>query len=220
MTPSDAPNSSRERLLEAAILCFAEKGFDGAGIREIARRARANSALVQYHFGGKTGLYAAALRHIFSCRPVRVAPPPADPRHPEARAEAIRTVGAMVEALLEELLAASTGGELDRASLLLVTRELQSPRADMAAQLLEHMRPYTDILQGCMRILRPDLDWLAALDYTSSIFGQVVHLHNNLPLMRLLRDEPDFPRDLKAVARHITAFSLRGIGIPEAFPGA
>jgi hypothetical protein len=90
----------------------------------------------------------------------------------------------------------------------------------MAVLLLEHMRPYTDILQGCMKILRPELDWTAALDYTTSIFGQVVHLHNNLPLLRLLRGEPDYPGDLGAVARHITAFSLRGIGIPEAFPGA
>ena len=218
MTHSDPQNSSRERLVEAAILCFAEKGFDGAGIREIAQRAHANSALVQYHFGGKTGLYAAALRHIFSRRPVRVSSPPEDPGQPGARAEAIRIVGAMILALLEEFMAASTGGELDRASLLLVTRELQAPRADMAVLLLEHMRPYTDILQGCMKILRPDLDWAAALDYTTSIFGQVVHLHNNLPLLRLLRGEPDYPGDLGAVARHITAFSLRGIGIPEAFP--
>ena len=126
----------------------------------------------------------------------------------------------MIEALLEEFTACSEGAELDRASLLLVTRELQAPRADMAGLILEHIRPYIDILQGCLKILRPDLDWLTALDYTSSVFGQVAHLHNNLQLMRLIRDDPDYPRDLKAVARHITAFSLRGIGIPEAFPGA
>jgi len=220
MTLSDPESSSRTRLLEAAILCFAEKGFDATGIREIALRAKANSSLVQYHFGGKTGLYAAALRHIFSSRPLRVPAPPDDPGLPEARAEAIRIVGDMIQTLLEELMACSGGGELDRASLLLVTRELQAPRADLAPVLLEHMQPYTDILQGCLKILRPDLDWNAALDYTSSIFGQVLHLHNNLPLMRLMRNEPDYPRDLQAVARHITAFSLRGIGIPEAFPGA
>ncbi len=71
-----------------------------------------------------------------------------------------------------------------------------------------------------MKILRSDLGWSAVLDYTSSVFGQVVHLQNNLPLLRLIRKDPDYPRDLQAVARHITAFSLRGIGIPEAFPGA
>jgi AcrR family transcriptional regulator len=220
MTNPDPENSSRTRLLEAAILCFAEKGFDATGIREIARKAQANSALVQYHFGGKTGLYAAALRHIFSCRPVKVPRPPDDPDQPDARAAAIRILGEMIEALLDEFMACTEGGDLDRASLLLVTRELQAPRADVAGLILEHMRPYTDIMQGCMKLLRPDLDWLAALDYTSSVFSQVVHLHNNLPLIRLIRDEPDYPQDLKAVARHITAFSLRGIGIPEAFPGA
>lgn len=220
MTPTDLEHTTRTRLLEAAILCFAEKGFDATGIREIALKAKANSALVQYHFGGKTGLYAAALRHIFSARPLPVPRPPDDPGEPEARPRAIRILGELIRSLLEELMACSTGGELDRASLLMVTRELQAPRADLAPLLLAHMQPYTDIMQGCLRVLRPDLDWITALDYSDSIFGQVLHLHTNLPLLRLIRKEPDYPRDLEAVARHITAFSLRGIGIPEAFPGA
>ena len=109
---------------------------------------------------------------------------------------------------------------MDQASLLLVTRELQAPREDMAAQVLEHLRPHTDHMLGCLRILRPDLGRLEALDHINSIYGQVVHLHNNLGLIRLIREEPDYPRDLGAVARHITEFSLRGMGIPEAFPGA
>jgi AcrR family transcriptional regulator len=220
MPHPDPEHSSRQRLIEAAILCFAEKGFDAAGIREIAQTAKANSALVQYHFGGKTGLYAAALRHIFSSRPVKVPSPPEDPATPDARAKAIRIVGELIQSLVEELMACNEGAELDRASLLMVTRELQAPRADLAALVLEHLRPYTDIMQGCLRILRPDLDWLAAMDYTTSVFGQITHLQNNLRLMRLIRDEPDYPKDLKAVARHITGFSLRGFGIPEAFPGA
>jgi len=220
MSLSDPERPSRDRLLEAAILCFAEKGFDGTGIREIAARAKANSALVQYHFGGKDGLYAAALHHIFDRRPVRVPRPPARLDEPGARAAAIRILGELVETLLNEFMAASEGGELDQASLLLVTRELQSPRADVADLILEHLRPYNEILLGCVRILRPELDRLHALDYTSSVFGQVIHLVYNLPILRLIREEPDYPRDLGAVARHITAFSLRGMGVPEAFPGA
>jgi len=219
MTYSDHEQSSRERLLEAAILCFAEKGFDATGIREIAQRAKANSALVQYHFGGKTGLYAEALRHIFSRRPPQVTPPPASADEPESRARAIRALGDMVEGHLNEMMACSDGTELDRASLVLVTRELHAPREDMAAMLVEHVRPSTDHMLGCLRILRPDLDRLEALDHVNSIFGQIIHLHYNLSLIRLLRNEPDYPRDLKAVAKHITEFSLRGIGIPEAFPG-
>ena len=219
MTQPEETNT-RTRLLEAAIVCFAEKGFDATGIREIAQKAKANSALVQYHFGGKTGLYAEALRHIFTCHPFHQPARTLDADHPEARAEAIRSLGDMIESLLEELLACREGSDLERAAHFLITRELHSPRQDVAALIVEHMRPYTDHMQACLKILRPDLDWLQALDYTDSIFGQVVHLHHNLPMIRMLRSQPDYPQDLKAVANHIIAFSLRGIGIPEAFPGA
>lgn len=63
--PSESSMDTRRRLLEAALIVFAERGFDGAGIREIAERAKANSAMVQYHFGGKEGLYLEALRYAF-----------------------------------------------------------------------------------------------------------------------------------------------------------
>lgn len=220
MTTPDPERTSRDRLVEAAILCFAEKSFDATGIREIAARANANSALVQYHFGGKTGLYAAALAHIFSRRPVRVQSPPEHAGMPGARSAAIRILGELIAAMLNEFMACSEGSELDRASLLLVTRELQSPQGDMGALILEHLRPYTDTMMGCLAILRPDLDRNTAMDHADSVFGQVIHLVYNLPMMRLARGEPDYPRDLAAVARHITSFSLRGIGVPDAFPGA
>ena len=219
MTVSETVSSSRTRLLEAAIFCFAEKGFDGTGIREIARRAKANSALVQYHFGGKTGLYKEALRFIFDLNPMHVTPPPVDPLEPGARAGAIKALGDMLAALLEELIACRNGSDLDKACHLLVTRELQAPREDVGPLLLEHMRPYLDHMLGCIRILRPELAWEQALDFVASIFSQAVDLHTNLHLYRLVRNDPGYPRDLAAVARHITAFSLRGLGIPEAFPG-
>ena len=219
MTQPEETNT-RTRLLEAAIVCFAEKGFDATGIREIAQKAKANSALVQYHFGGKTGLYAEALRHIFTCHPFHPPFPSEADAQLDDRTQAIRSLGAMVESLLEELIACRDDSELEQAAHFLVTRELHSPRQDVATLIVEHMRPYSDQMLACMKVLRPDLDWLQAMDYTDSIFGQVVHLHHNLPLIRMLRNQPDYPRDLKAVARHITAFSLRGIGIPEAFPGA
>ncbi len=220
MTHPDPETPSRVRLVEAAILCFAEKGFDATGIREIAQRAHANSALVQYHFGGKTGLYAAALHHIFTRHPLQVPRPPQRPDEPDARPRAIRALGEILEATIHEFMAARSGGELDRASLLLVTREMQSPRADMPDLVMGHLRPYNDIILGCVKVLRPDLGEEAVLDHTTSIFSQVTHLLNHLHILRLIRNDPEYPRDLKALARHITAFSLRGLGIPEAFPGA
>ena len=53
--------ATRASLLEAAGPVFAEHGFDGATAKEIALRAGANAAAVNYHFGGIAPLYAEVL---------------------------------------------------------------------------------------------------------------------------------------------------------------
>jgi AcrR family transcriptional regulator len=52
---------ARARLLESAGQVFAEQGFEAATGKEIAERAGANAAGVNYHFGSLEGLYAAVL---------------------------------------------------------------------------------------------------------------------------------------------------------------
>jgi AcrR family transcriptional regulator len=53
---------TRERLLSTAERLFAERGFSKVTIREICKRSRANVAAVNYHFGGKKGLYDEVVR--------------------------------------------------------------------------------------------------------------------------------------------------------------
>ena len=48
----------REQLIDVARRLFAEKGFEGASIEEIASRAKVSKPVVYEHFGGKEGLYA------------------------------------------------------------------------------------------------------------------------------------------------------------------
>jgi TetR/AcrR family transcriptional regulator len=49
-------------LLDAATLVFAEQGFAGARVDEIAARAGVNKALIYAYYGDKTGIYRAVLR--------------------------------------------------------------------------------------------------------------------------------------------------------------
>jgi len=51
--------TARARIRDAALTTFAARGFDGATIREIARRAKVSSGLVRHHFGSKEDLRAA-----------------------------------------------------------------------------------------------------------------------------------------------------------------
>lgn len=55
------PESSRDRLLSAAVSVFSVSGFDGASLRDIERRAGVNRGLAAYHFGGKAELWQAAV---------------------------------------------------------------------------------------------------------------------------------------------------------------
>jgi TetR/AcrR family transcriptional regulator len=48
---------SRRRILDAALGEFGDKGYEGARVREIARRAGVNAQLISYYFGGKEGLF-------------------------------------------------------------------------------------------------------------------------------------------------------------------
>ncbi len=62
----EAGSDTSERILVAALEAFAEKGFDGATTREIAARAGVNLGLLQYHFGGKSKLWRAAVDRAFA----------------------------------------------------------------------------------------------------------------------------------------------------------
>jgi TetR/AcrR family transcriptional regulator len=56
---------SPDRILAAAAAEFAARGYAGARVDRIARRARVNKAMLYYHFHNKADLYHALLRQIF-----------------------------------------------------------------------------------------------------------------------------------------------------------
>jgi len=51
----------REQLLDVGRGLFADKGFEGTSVEEIAARAQVSKPVVYEHFGGKEGLYAVVV---------------------------------------------------------------------------------------------------------------------------------------------------------------
>ncbi|WP_232326787.1 TetR/AcrR family transcriptional regulator [Microbispora sp. ATCC PTA-5024] len=51
----------REQLIQIGRTLFAEKGFDGTSVEEIAASAKVSKPVVYEHFGGKEGIYAVVI---------------------------------------------------------------------------------------------------------------------------------------------------------------
>lgn len=224
MCPLALPQDTRTRLIESAILHFAAKGFDGTGIREIAKGANANSALVTYHFCGKEGLYLEVLKAIFSRKVSPVSQladlPPAGA--PGARIAALQGLQDYIHAFITELMSCNgscNGSDpVDEAAMILMAREMQSPRPASAGVLMDHIQPYVAYVTHCLQVLRPDLDEDALFAMGVSIQGLMIHFRNSLGIIRLIRRDPAYPADLSKVIQHHIDFCLRGLGVPEAFP--
>ncbi len=77
--------ATRGALIDAATELFAERGFDGTRVDQIAQSAGVNKAMISYHFGGKKSLYneilAATLNEAHDrFHEIRYSDAPADDR--------------------------------------------------------------------------------------------------------------------------------------------
>jgi len=59
------PIEPKQRILDAAISLFAQKGFASVGVREIAKEANVNIAMISYYFEGKVGILRSVLEEFF-----------------------------------------------------------------------------------------------------------------------------------------------------------
>src|SRR6185312_1309491 len=59
-------DETRERIIDAAVKLFGERGFAAASTRDIATAAGVNAPALQYYFENKEGLYQACAEFIAS----------------------------------------------------------------------------------------------------------------------------------------------------------
>ncbi|MDL2207968.1 TetR/AcrR family transcriptional regulator [Desulfovibrio sp. OttesenSCG-928-M16] len=60
-TRKDQKSATRERLLTAAAVCFAEKGYDGCSVADIVSRAEVSQGTLYVHFKNKEDLFISMI---------------------------------------------------------------------------------------------------------------------------------------------------------------
>ena len=212
-TPDPAPDT-RTRLLEAAGETFAELGFRATTVREICRRAGANIAAINYHFGGKEELYEAVLAYTaqqsLEKYPIGGHLPPDAP--PEASLEAF--VRAYLERLLDEGRPAWFGK--------LVAREMVEPTEALTRIAQTFGRPQYDRLRQIIaELLGPGAADPLIRHCCWSVIGQCLAYKHARPMIERLEPDQSFgPPDRAVLTRHITQFSLSAIAAIRAARGS
>jgi AcrR family transcriptional regulator len=207
MPPDDA---TRRQLLEAAGAVFAETGFRAATVREICRRAKANIAAVNYHFGDKETLYAEVLR--YSQQKALEKHPLLLDVSPDAAPET--KLRAFIQSLLLRIF--DTGPIAWHGKLM--SREMIEPTAALDSLVAERIQPMAGQLQKIVaEILNcPPADERVRL-CSMSVVSQCVFYHHCQPLILRLFPQQQF--DSAGIARlagHIANFSLAALKhLPE-----
>jgi AcrR family transcriptional regulator len=196
-----ASEQTRTRLIDAAGEMFAELGFHHTTVRQICKRAGANIAAVNYHFGDKTGLYTEVVRQ--SMRAARLDTVRAAFEQNLPFEEILRAV---VKARLESLRSLELGDWHFR----IFAHELAKPTPAINVVVNEAIRPlYSRLcnLIGNMLRLPPDHEKTRLCAH--SIIGQILFYAFARPVIGRLAPEMKMTAaQVDHIADHITEFSL------------
>ncbi|HEY3399756.1 MAG TPA: TetR/AcrR family transcriptional regulator [Geothrix sp.] len=172
---STAPDT-RTSLLQAALVCFADHGFDGTSMRMIADKAGRPLSLLSHYFGNKEGLYVEVFSLLLEkSRQRRNDLIPEGGYTPRDAKEAVRLLREQIHSLYFEVaMDSSHQDSIRELGSRLWLREIRSPRPSLSPLLLHHMAPMTETIKKCIRTLRPDLGEAEVVFLGISILGQVV----------------------------------------------
>lgn len=205
-----AEPSAQERILEAAEHVFAEFGYDGTSIRQIAARAGVPVTLISYHFGQKLGVYRA----IFEVRTPTIVMQrmaglalAALEDSPQRRLEMV--IKAVIVPMLKLRVVEGHG-----AFGTLLAREAADVRADERGIMKDMLDPVakavTEELQRCL----PDRSHAEIHWAYQMMIGTMVFIMSDTGRIKRVSDGDCDPQDTDATIRHVLPMLLYGVRGP------
>lgn len=199
--------ATREALVRAAVEIFGRHGFDATGTRALAEAAGVNQALIAYHFGGKAGLYRAAIEFIVERVLEHIEPLLAgiDAEIGDENREVPRErCLAMLLQLLDALVVVVTS-EASGAWARLILKEQQDPSEGfdvLYSGFMSRAIRTTAHLVGRIRQLEPDSETANLLAFT--LIGQVLVFRTGRAAVERRTGWKKFTqREISAVQKHI-----------------
>lgn len=201
---SEQDLETRARLLNAAARLFADRGFARVTVRDICKKARANVAAVNYHFGGKDGLHEAVMRMAIETM--------------QATTEAARVAGrdlapeARIRAYVSVFADRLLGSHQDTWIHQLMMREMSEPSGALAMVGEEVLKPRMEYLCSTIaELIGCTPDDPRAVRCALSVTSQFNSLLWTRAVADLLHAARAVPGPIDEIAEHITRFSLGGI---------
>jgi len=194
-------------LLAAASEVFAKKGFWETTHAEICRKAQANTAAVNYHFGSKEGLYVESWRYSFERS--LAAHPPDGGIGPEASVG--ERLHGRILAFMQRI------ADPDNHEVEIMHKEMVNPTGLLTEALGQAIEPMRQGLRALVQeLLGPDAGErqvsLCVMSLIGQCFGPMLHLRHSRRASGAPRPTgPPLPLDVEELADHVTRFSLAGI---------
>jgi len=209
----DDEDGTRDRILRTAERLFAERGFNGVSVRELAAAAQVNIASIGYHFKSKEGLLSEVYRR--HCEPMieeRLRGLKASSR---LRGKA--KVAAIIEAFIRPALAqveVEDGETFIRLRAVLSGENSELLEKLVAENFDQSSTAFIDELCACLpHLTRTDVCWrfhflLGAIYYTAAGPHRITAFSNG-------RCDPS---DTEAVIKELVPFMTRAFVAPAAKP--
>jgi TetR/AcrR family transcriptional regulator len=199
----------KSQILEAARRLFAQKGFEGTSVREIAAESEQNPAMISYYFGGKEGLYKAMLQShlektlagiqaIFSKDSI-------PHMSQEVFTEELRSMVALVTALQLDNAEFTRIMHRERVDNLPYSREIHEQMIGPVAEQIE------EVFAAAKRsnVIRSDLDTRVFMGFLFE--GVLGYLNVNQCGLKTMKGSFEFPRDRERFIDFITQLLLGGV---------